>query len=98
MLTGENGILNKSTIAANETDKQTATEIMNLKITHIQIANYAEKQEMPTLQVLADALCQDGEIEYVKRKEKEIASLEPIKILSGKDTILTKLKEYPYEF
>ena len=47
---------------------------MNLKITNAQIESYAKTQQMPTLQFLADNLCEDEEIEYVKRKEKEIAS------------------------
>ncbi|MCI8637112.1 MAG: hypothetical protein HFJ36_04625 [Clostridia bacterium] len=98
ILTGENGILTKAQTAKQTGNEKTATEIINLKITNVQIDSYSKTQKMPTLQVLADAFCEDEEIEYVKRKEKEIASLEPVKILSDDDTILTKLKEYPYQF
>ena len=98
ILTGENGILTKAQTAKQTDNEKTATEIINLKITNVQIDSYSKTQKMPTLQVLADAFCEDEEIEYVKRKEKEIASLEPVKILSDDDTILTKLKEYPYQF
>lgn len=97
-LTGENGILNKTQNAKIENEKQTATEIINLKITQAQITSYSETQQMPNLQYLADRLCEDEEIQYVKRKEKEVAALEPVKIVSENDTILTKLNEYPYEF
>lgn len=100
ILTGDSGILKKGEESANKTDKQTATEIMNLKITNAQMQCYAETQKMPNLQYLADRLCEDldKDIEYVRLKEKEVATIERIKISSEEDTILTKLKEYSYEF
>lgn len=97
-LTGENGILTKAQTSEKENEKQTAIEIMNLKITQAQITSYGETQEMPSLQYLADRLCEDEEIDYVKVEERKIAALEPVKISSDDDTILTKLKAYPYEF
>lgn len=58
---------------------------------------YAEDNKMPNLQDLSNELCEDEEIEYVKLPTKQVASLEKIDI--GENTsILTKLKEYPYEF
>ncbi|MCI8384214.1 MAG: hypothetical protein HFJ33_05065 [Clostridia bacterium] len=96
-LTGENGILSKSQKASTETEKQTATEKMNLKITNIQIETYGEKQQMPSLQELADGLCEDNEMQYVLTESKKQASLEKIEVGEAK-SIFTKLKEYPYEF
>ena len=100
ILMGENGILNKADNASEETDKQTATEKINLKITNIQIATYTEKQQMPNLQDLADGLCNDeeNEIEYVITKDEPIASQLPFVDTNGYDSIFTKLTEYPYEF
>ncbi len=99
-LTGENGVLEKADNSAEENRKQTATEKMNLKITNIQIETYGKKQQMPTLQELADGLCEDekDEIEYVfTTSQKKQASLDKIEI--GEATsIFTKLREYPYEF
>lgn len=99
-LTGENGILSRAKEAKENTNKKTATEIINLKITNIQMETYVEKQKLPSLQELADGLCEDkeDEIEYViTKKEKEQASLKKIEV--GKATsIFTKLREYPYEF
>lgn len=99
---GENGILSKSTTAKEETIKQTATEIMNLKITHLQIQSYAENAKAISLQQLADNLCKDKDMEYVLNTSQKQASLETeflplIKVEDGK-SIYTKLKEYPYEF
>ena len=59
-----NAINNTNLIAKSESvvetsKKKTAQEIINLKITNIQISNYVEKQKMPTLQELADGLCED---------------------------------------
>ncbi len=98
LLTGENGILNQATKAQEETNIQTATEIMNLKITNIQIATYTKKQQMPTLQEFADNLCDDNEIEYVITKDKETASRLPLIDTTGHSSIFTKLNDYPYEF
>ena len=97
MILSNNGLLNKTSQAKEEYQKQTATEIMNLKITNIQISSYTESQELPNLQYVSDKLCEDNDMEYVVLKEKEQASLEKITVGST-DSILTKLKEYPYEF
>lgn len=98
-LTGKNGILEKSQHSSDETNKQTATEIINLKITNIQIATYSKKQQMPSLQELADGLCEDesNEIQYVVTKNPNEANLEKIEIGTAK-SIFTKLKDYPYVF
>ena len=97
VIAGENGLISKSETAASETEKQTATEIMNLKITNIQISSYAENQKLPTLQYLSDKLCEDGDMEYVHLKEQEQASLKKITV-GDADSILAKLKKYPFEF
>ncbi len=103
-VTGEKGILKKSSKAKEENDRQTATEMITLKITNAQIQSYKDEQKMPDLQYLANRLCEDSDMEYVKIKDKKVASLEnkfllpPIKIETGEDTILTKLNDYPYEF
>lgn len=90
VLTG-NGIVNKATKASTETQKQTAKETMNLKITEIEIASWTSKQKMPTLQEVADNLCEDDDMEYVELKSKKSASLD--KITLGENTsIFTKLK------
>ncbi len=95
---GNNGIYTKAKQAKEETNKQTATEKINLKITSVQIETYGKRQEMPTLQELADSLCKDKEIEYVELESKsKLASLNKI-IVGDKTSIYTKLKEYPYEF
>ncbi len=96
-LTSENGIFKKGMTASEETNNQTATEIMNLKITNIQIQSYSDTQALPTLQYLSNKLCEDDEIEYVDLSSK-ISSLKPIQIEDGTSSIFTKLKEFPYEF
>lgn len=101
-LTGDNGILNKTNKASEETDKETATEIINLKITEAQIASYTQTQQMPSLQFLADSLCEDEEIEYVELTTQKTASIEKAKVktitVGEAKSIFTKLKQYPYEF
>ncbi len=97
MLTGEKGILKKSKIAKEENNKQTATEIINLKITNAQIENYSQKQQMPTLKELSLALKKDEEIEYITESSK-VASVEYSVNSDSPSEIYTKLKEYPYEF
>lgn len=97
LLLGENGIINKTKEARDENEKQIAKETMNFKITTVQIKSYSENKIMPTLQDLADELCEDNDIEYVHLKQQEQASLEKITIGEA-DSILTKLKEYPFEF
>ena len=87
-----------ATKAKEEYIRQTATEKINLKITTAQMNTYAEKQELPTLQELADFLCEDEEIQYVElESQKQIASLNKI-IIGDKNIIYTKLKDYDYEF
>jgi len=97
MIHGKNGLLNKAQTASDETKKSQATETMNLKITNIQISSYAETQELPSLQYLADKLCEDNDMEYVLTASKEHASLDKIDV-TNISSIFTKLKEYPYEF
>ena len=87
----------KSSSAGEETKMKTAEEKMNLKITTVQMKSYTETQTMPTLQYLADELCEDNDMEYVHLKQEEQAGLEKITV-GETDSILTKLKEYPYEF
>ena len=93
----KNGVFEYAKVATEETNKQTATEKMNLKITSTQMNIYAEEQRLPTLQEFADELCEDNEIEYVEVKSKIIASVAKIDVGEAQ-TIFTKLKEYPYEF
>lgn len=97
LLTGENGILNKSTKAKNETNKQTATEIIKLKITDAQIDSYAKEQKMPTLKELSLALKEDEEIQYITESSK-VASVEYSVSSENPSKIYIKLKQYPYEF
>lgn len=97
MILGNNRLLNKAQTASDETKKSQATETMNLKITNIQISSYAETQELPSLQYLADKLCEDNDMEYVLTASKEHASLDKIDV-TNISSIFTKLKEYPYEF
>lgn len=97
MMLGNNGLLNKAQTASDETKKSQATETMNLKITNIQISSYAETQELPNLQYLADKLCEDNDMEYVLTASKEHASLDKIDV-TNISSIFTKLKDYPYEF
>ncbi len=97
ILIGENGVLEESKVAVEKNEKATATEKMNLKITNVQMVNYAKKERMPTLQELADHLCEDEEIQYVTKEPQRLASLDKIEIGEAK-SFFTKLKEYPYEF
>ena len=96
IITDDNGIINKSETAKEESEKAAATETMNLKITNVQISKYAEEQRMPTLKELADNFCEDDDFQYVQ-ETSEVASL--TKISNNNPTsIYTKLKAYPYEF
>ena len=90
-------LLKKTEESKEETNKSSAIETMNLKITNIQISSYAEGQKLPTLQYVADKLCEDNEMEYVLLESKKEASLEKIKVNEG-NSIFTKLKNYSYEF
>ena len=96
-MTGENGILKRAQVSKDTTNKNQAAETMNLKITNIQISGYTENQELPSLQYVADKLCEDNDMEYVLLESKKTASLDKIIVSDGK-SIYTKLKEYPYEF
>lgn len=58
---------------------------------------YTKEQRMPTLQELADALCEDKEMEYVVLESKAVASIDKV-IVGDKKSIFTKIKKYPYEF
>lgn len=97
-LVGEGGILNKAKTAQNENEEKTATEIINLKITNVQLQSYEEEEKMPNLQYLADRLYEDHEIQYVYNESKKIANIEKEKIVVTGETIFTKLVDYPYEF
>ena len=94
---GNLGIITKEKEAKEENLKQTAKEVMNLKITSIQIENYTENKTLPSLQFLADKLCEDSDMEYVLAQSKAHASLDKIDT-TNLSSIYTKLKEYPYEF
>ena len=92
-----NGIINRVNEAKEATNKQTATEKMNLKITTAQMNKYAEKQEMPTLKELSELLKEDNEIQYVTETSK-LATTEYDVPSESTTSIYTKLNEYPYEF
>lgn len=96
-LSGENGLLNKTEKAKEENEKQSATEIINLKITNAQIESYKETENMPNLQYLANMLCKDEEIQYVELETQKLAALKEISV-GNADAIYTKLKDYNYEF
>ncbi len=66
---------------------------INLKITTAQMNKYAEKQEMPTLQELANILYEDSEIQYVAL-ETQTASKEKI-IVGEKNFNIYKIKSIP---
>ncbi len=93
---GNNGIFNKAKEAKEETNKQTATEKINLKITTVQMNKYAEEQVMPSLKELSEVLRDDNEIEYVTEKS-QIASTK-YEVGENPNSIFTKLQKYPYEF
>ena len=97
LIGGSNGILNRASSALDANDKATATEKMELKITYLNMVSYGENTRKATLQELADGLFADKEVEYVKLKNQEIATLEPIDV-TGENSFLVKLKEYSYEF
>ncbi len=96
-LSGENGLLSKTDKAKEENKKQSATEIINLKITNAQMESYKETQSMPNLQYLANMLCKDEEIQYVELETQKLATLKEIEV-GNADAIYTKLKDYDYEF
>ena len=90
-------LFKNTNMAKTETIKNKAKEAINLKITTIQIDSYAENKQLPSLQYLADKLCEDNDIEYVLKESKKVSNLEKIDV-STVSSIYTKLKEYPYEF
>ena len=92
-----NGIFTKAQEAKEKTQRETATEKINLKITTAQMNSYAEKQEMPTLKELSLILKEDSEISYVT-EESKVASAEYNVPSDNPSTIYTKLKDYNYEF
>ena len=93
----ENGIIEKANEAATKTEKQVAIESINLKITQIQIEKYSQENRLPTLQELADKLCEDKDMEYVTLESKKVADLEKIQV-GDATSIYVKIKQYPYEF
>ena len=97
-LIGEGGILNKAKTAQKEKEEKTATEIINLKITNIQLQGYQEEEKMPDLQYLADRLYEDNEIQYIYNESQKNANIGKEKITVTGKTIFTKLMDYPYEF
>lgn len=96
-LTGENGILNKSQKAKEENNRETATEIIKLKITSAQMDTQEKEQRMPTLKELSLAFKEDEEIEYVT-ESSEVAAVKYEVNSDNPSKIYTKLKQYPYEF
>lgn len=93
---GNNGIFNRANDAKELTNKQTAIEKINLKITTAQINKYAEKQENITLKELSEVLRDDNEIQYVTEKSQIANSKYEVGVNPSK--IYTKLNEFPYEF
>ena len=101
-LTGK-GLFEKAQLSKEETLKQAAIEKINLKITATQMKYYTESQELPSLQYFANQLCKDSDVEYVKIKDKKVSSTDdnyilPLITVGENDSILTKFKEYAYEF
>ena len=94
---GNNGIFEKTKQAKEATNKQTATEKINLKITTAQMNKYAEEERMPTLKELSLILKEDYEIQYVM-KNSQVGSAEYDITSENPTSIFTKLKEYSYEF
>ena len=94
---GNNGIFTKAQESKEKTQRETATEKINLKITTAQMNSYAETQEMPTLKELSLILKEDSEISYVT-EESKVASAEYNVPSDNPSTIYTKLKDYNYEF
>lgn len=94
---GNNGIFTKAQETKEKTQRETATEKINLKITTAQMNSYAETQEMPTLKELSLILKEDSEISYVT-EESKVASAEYNVPSENPSAIYTKLKDYDYEF
>lgn len=93
-----NGIFNIAKESKELTNKQSATEILNLKITNYELDIYSKQERMPTLQELADKLYEDNEIEYVEiESQKKPSSKNKIEV-GNNQSIFTKLQRYTYEF
>lgn len=80
LIAGSNGVLGKISGAVDKNEEATATEKLELKITYLSMVSYGENTRKATLQEIADGLCKDEEMQYVKLKNQEIASLEPIDV------------------
>ena len=93
---GDNGLFSTTQKAGEETKKQAAIELINIKIADVQIQSYAIKQSQATLQDIADKFFEDDEIECIgltsNTKNKEKLQI------GNKKSFFAKLKEYPYEF
>lgn len=100
LIMGNDGIIEKSEIAATETEKEIATEQMDFKINSAIIDSYEINNRKPTLQELADFLCknEENDIEYVYVKSKDKAEALPQVTVAPDDIIIAKLCEYPYEY
>ena len=96
-LTGDNGLFTRAKEAKEKTQKEAAIEKINLVIADVYTKSYGEKQEEPTLQDLADGLCEDEETEYVDVGTRKTSALDKIEVGTN-EAIYVKLKKYPYEF
>ena len=74
------GLFVKAKESKEKSIKSQATETMNLKITTIEISSYIENTKLPTLQYLANKLCEDNDMEYVLKASKKNASLNKIDV------------------
>ena len=90
------GLFKKAKTAKAEYERNSAIELMNLKIANVQASKYSEEQKMPTLKELADAFSKDNDFEYVG-ETSIITGLTEIEN-ENPSSIFTKLKKYPYEF
>lgn len=80
LISGSNGILTKASIALEANDKAYALEEMELKISHLNSISYEQNMRKATLQEMADGLFADEQIEYVRLKNQEVVTLEPIDV------------------
>ena len=69
LVINNNGIFIRAQNAKEKQTKSEVTEIINLKISGIQIESYVETEQLHTLQYLADKLCNDDEMEYIIKKQ-----------------------------
>lgn len=100
MLIGENGIITKTQISKEKSNKSSAQETLQIKITNIQMNEYAENQKMPSLEKLGIELGKDKEISYVASKSKKQATRTGCEVENWNNVniIYTKLENYKYEF